>query len=218
MGTASANGRVPRDHGGHFRTPALSHFVYPLPPPVFTIGHSTRSADELLGLLRENGIRLPVDVRRFPGLWLHPHFGSGAELAGSLREAGIEYRHEPDLGGRRDPRPDLPNTAWRNASFRAYADHMDSPEFRAALGRLLADAEARATTVMCAEAVPWRCHRNLIADALIAGARRPRAGRARAGEDRAPRPQPARGGPRRRARGLPRGGRRNRRPFLSARE
>ncbi len=167
MGTASANGRVPRDHGGHFRTPALSHFVYPLPPPVFTIGHSTRSADELLGLLRENGIRLLVDVRRFPGSRRHPQFGS-AELAGSLREAGIEYRHEPDLGGRRDPRPDSPNTAWRNASFRAYADHMDSPEFRAALGRLLADAEARATTVMCAEAVPWRCHRNLIADALIA--------------------------------------------------
>ncbi|HEU0079404.1 MAG TPA: DUF488 domain-containing protein [Longimicrobiaceae bacterium] len=136
-------------------------------PPVFTIGHSTRTADEFLGLLRENGIRLLVDVRRFPGSRRHPHVGS-AELAAGLRAAGIEYRHEPDLGGRRDPRPDSPNTAWRNASFRAYADHMDSPEFRAALERLLADSAARPTVVMCAEAVPWRCHRNLIADALIA--------------------------------------------------
>ncbi len=145
----------------HFRT------SFSLPPPVFTIGHSTRTAEEFLALLHENGILLLVDVRRFPGSRRHPQFGS-AELAGSLRAAGIDYRHEPDLGGRRHPRPDSPNTAWRNASFRAYADHMDSPEFRTALERLLADSEARPTTVMCAEAVPWRCHRNLIADALIA--------------------------------------------------
>lgn len=136
-------------------------------PPVFTIGHSTRAADEFLELLRENGICLLVDVRRFPGSRRHPHFGS-AELAAVLRAAGIEYRHEPDLGGRRDPRPDSPNTAWRNPSFRAYADHMDTPEFRAALERLTADGARRPTVVMCAEAVPWRCHRNLIADALIA--------------------------------------------------
>ena len=136
-------------------------------PPVFTIGHSTRTAGEFLALLRENGIRLLVDVRRFPGSRRHPQFGS-AELARSLGEAGIEYRHEPDLGGRRNPRPDSPNTAWRNASFRAYADHMDSPEFRAALVRLVADSAERPTVVMCAEAVPWRCHRRLIADALLA--------------------------------------------------
>ena len=144
----------------------------PAPPssresPVFTIGHSTRSAEEFLALLQENGIRLLVDVRRFPGSRRHPQFGS-AELARTLREAGIEYRHEPDLGGRRHPRPDSPNTAWRSASFRAYADHMDSPEFRAALDRLAEDSARTPAVVMCAEAVPWRCHRNLIADALLA--------------------------------------------------
>lgn len=137
------------------------------PPPVFTVGHSTRTAEEFLELLRENGIALLVDVRRFPGSRRHPQFGSEA-LARSLRGAGIGYRHEPDLGGRRTPRPDSPNTAWRNASFRAYADHMDSAEFRAALDRLAADSRERPTTVMCAEAVPWRCHRRLIADALVA--------------------------------------------------
>jgi uncharacterized protein (DUF488 family) len=137
------------------------------PPPVFTIGHSTRTAEEFLALLRENGIQRLVDVRRFPGSRRHPQFGS-AELARSLGDAGIDYRHEPELGGRRNPRPDSPNTAWRNASFRAYADHMDSPEFRAALERLVADSAERPTAVMCAEAVPWRCHRNLIADALLA--------------------------------------------------
>jgi len=134
---------------------------------VFTIGHSTRSAGELIAILAEAGIERLVDVRRFPASRRHPQFGRDA-LAAALAEAGIAYRHEPDLGGRRPPRPDSPNTAWRVAAFRGYADHMDSREFRAALERLLAGAAERPTAVMCAEAVPWRCHRRLIADALVA--------------------------------------------------
>jgi uncharacterized protein (DUF488 family) len=142
------------------------------PPPgaVFTIGHSTRTIGEFIGLLRENGIRLLVDVRRFPGSRRHPHFGRDA-LAASLADAGIAYRHEDALGGRRASDPSAgpsPNTAWRHAAFRAYADYMATPPFRAAVGRLIGDAAARRTTVMCAEAVPWRCHRRLITDALLA--------------------------------------------------
>jgi uncharacterized protein (DUF488 family) len=134
---------------------------------LFTIGHSTRSAEEFVALLRENGVRTLVDVRRFPGSRRYPQFGRDA-LAETLAGAGIEYRHAPELGGRREPRPESRNTAWRNASFRAYADHMETAEFEAALGELIVRAQASATVVMCAEAVPWRCHRNLIADALVA--------------------------------------------------
>lgn len=133
---------------------------------VFTIGHSTRSIEELLDLLRQNGVGLLVDVRRFPGSRRHPQFNSEA-LARSLDDAGIRYRHESDMGGRRTGRADSPNQGWRNTSFRAYADHLDTPEFRAALDRLTADAAAN-PAIMCAEAVPWRCHRRLIADALVA--------------------------------------------------
>jgi uncharacterized protein (DUF488 family) len=133
---------------------------------IFTVGHSTRSQEELIAILREAGVELLVDVRRFPGSRRHPQFGKEALRAG-LTEAGIAYRHEPDLGGRRDPRPDSPNTVWRVAAFRGYADHMASPEFRAALERLIAPAAGPAA-VMCAEAVPWKCHRQLIADALVA--------------------------------------------------
>jgi len=135
--------------------------------PVFTLGHSTRSAEELIALLQEAGVELLVDVRRFPGSRRHPQFGREA-LAAALAAAGIEYRHAPDLGGRRSPRPDSPNTAWRVAAFRGYADYMDSPEFQAALSRLAAAAAERPTAILCAEAVPWRCHRRLIADALVA--------------------------------------------------
>jgi len=135
--------------------------------PIHTIGHSTRSVEELIGLLRESGIRLLVDVRRYPGSRRHPQFGRDA-LAAALRAAGIEYVHEPDLGGRREPRPDSPNTAWRNSGFRGYADYMATPPFRAALERLVARGEEEPTAIMCAEAVPWQCHRRLIADALVA--------------------------------------------------
>jgi uncharacterized protein (DUF488 family) len=133
---------------------------------IFTVGHSTRPQDELIAILKEAGVELLVDVRRFPGSRRHPQFGKEALRAG-LAAAAIAYRHEPDLGGRREPRPDSPNTAWRVAGFRGYADHMASSEFRAARERLIAQQETP-TTVMCAEALPWKCHRQLIADALVA--------------------------------------------------
>ncbi|HXO18623.1 MAG TPA: DUF488 domain-containing protein [Thermoanaerobaculia bacterium] len=136
-------------------------------PAVYTVGHSTRAAAELLSLLRENGVELLTDVRRFPGSRRYPQFSRQA-LAAALEAEGIAYLHAPDLGGRRPPRPDSPNTAWRVAAFRGYADYMDTAEFRAALERLIADAARRTTAILCAEAVPWRCHRRLIADALVA--------------------------------------------------
>lgn len=134
---------------------------------VLTIGHSTRALDELIALLREHRIDLVVDVRTYPGSRRHPQFDREA-LEASLPAAGIEYRHEPALGGRRSPSPDSPNTAWRVAGFRAYADHMATTEFGGALERLLELARTRRPAIMCAEAVPWRCHRQLIADALVA--------------------------------------------------
>ena len=137
---------------------------------IFTIGHSTRAADELIALLAARDVGLLVDVRRFPGSRRHPQFNREA-LAVSLEAAGIRYRHEPALGGRREGRPDSANTGWRNASFRAYADHLSTPEVRAALDGLEADARVSPIAVMCAEAVPWRCHRQLIADALVARGR-----------------------------------------------
>ena len=136
-------------------------------PAVFTIGHSTRGVDELLALLRENGIRLLVDVRRFPISRRYPHF-TGPALAASLAQAGIGYHHERDLGGHREPRPGSPHTGLRAAAFRGYADHMATPAFREALARLQDKAAARPTAFMCAEADPQRCHRQLVADALLA--------------------------------------------------
>ncbi len=137
--------------------------------PVYTIGHSTRTIDELIALLREHGVEVLVDVRRFPGSRRHPQFGSAA-LAESLRAAGIGYRHAEALGGRRaaDIHAASPNTAWRNAAFRAYADYMATPPFRTALAELIAVSRERTASVMCAEAVPWRCHRRLITDSLLA--------------------------------------------------
>jgi uncharacterized protein (DUF488 family) len=136
-------------------------------PPVFTVGHSTRPIEELLALLAGHGMRTLVDVRRFPASRRHPQFSRDA-LAASLATAGIEYIHEPDLGGRRAARPDSPHTAWRVAAFRGYADHMDTPEFQAALERLRRRSEEATAAILCAEAVPWRCHRRLISDALVA--------------------------------------------------
>ena len=139
------------------------------PRTLYTIGHSTRTIEQFVALLREHGIELLVDVRRFPGSRRHPHFGSAA-LAVSLAGAGIAYAHAEALGGRRDSEAGAasPNTAWRNAAFRAYADYMATPAFRAALDRLIDESEDRVTAIMCAEAVPWRCHRRLITDALLA--------------------------------------------------
>ena len=135
--------------------------------PIYTIGHSTRTLDAFLELLRREDIRFLVDVRRFPGSRRHPQFASAA-LATELRAAGIDYRHMPSLGGRRDADPMSRNVGWRNASFRGYADHMATREFQDALDELIAIAQRVPATVMCAEAVLWRCHRNLIADALVA--------------------------------------------------
>jgi uncharacterized protein (DUF488 family) len=132
---------------------------------VWTIGHSTRPVDRFIELLRWQSIALLVDVRRFPSSRLHPQFNS-APLAESLSAAGIAYRHARDLGGRRTPRRDSHNTAWRNASFRGYADYMDTPDFAAALDQLMSDAARQRTAIMCAEAVWWQCHRSLVADAL----------------------------------------------------
>lgn len=137
-------------------------------PNILTIGHSTRSTAELIELLRAHGVDTLVDVRRFPGSRRYPHFAS-EPLARALTQAGITYVHEPRLGGRRTARQSSPNTYWRNPGFRGYADYMASPEFRQALEDLVALANDRTVAIMCAEAVPWRCHRQLVADALVAG-------------------------------------------------
>jgi len=132
---------------------------------VYTIGHSTRAADELSALLREHEIRLLADIRRYPGSKRYPHFASEA-MAQWLPEHGIAYVHMPELGGRRKPRPDSPNTAWRNEQFRAYADYMATDDFRGAIDKLQVLAGRQRVAILCAEAVPWRCHRNLVADEL----------------------------------------------------
>ena len=131
---------------------------------IYTIGHSTRTLDELVTLLHEHGVTRLADIRRFPGSRRHPHFSREA-LEQSLPTHGIDYHHFEDLGGRRKPAEDSPNAAWENDQFRGYADYMLTPEFRAAIERLL-DGD-KATAVMCAEAVPWRCHRNLLSDDLV---------------------------------------------------
>ena len=134
---------------------------------LYTIGHSTRRIEEFIALLKDAQVELLADVRRFPGSRRYPHFGQTA-LAESLAEVGIEYIHFSDLGGRRSARKDSPNTAWRNAAFRGYADYMLSDSFHAAIDRLLELARARRTAIMCAEALWWQCHRGLIADYLKA--------------------------------------------------
>jgi uncharacterized protein (DUF488 family) len=138
-----------------------------LPGVIYTIGHSTRGLPEFLGLLAAHLITQVVDVRRYPVSRRHPQFARDA-LAAALEETGIGYQHEADLGGRRSTRRDSVNTAWRSAAFRGYADYMETPAFEDALARLRELARARPTAILCAEAVPWRCHRQLIADALVA--------------------------------------------------
>jgi uncharacterized protein (DUF488 family) len=132
---------------------------------IWTIGHSTRSLDELLGLLAEHGIEAVADVRRYPGSRRWPQFAQDA-LGASLEARGLAYVWFPELGGRRTPRPDSPNTGWRSAAFRGYADYMATEPFAEGLDRLASLALGLRTCVMCAEAVWWRCHRGLIADAL----------------------------------------------------
>ncbi|HXN16966.1 MAG TPA: DUF488 domain-containing protein [Candidatus Binatus sp.] len=134
---------------------------------IFTIGHSTRAFEEFLKLLRAHGIQGVIDIRTIPGSRHNPQY-SIATLGPSLKAAGIDYLHLKDLGGLRRPKPDSKNIGWRNASFRGYADHMGTPEFEAALSRAIELSQNKPTVLMCAEAVPWRCHRSLVADALTA--------------------------------------------------
>lgn len=137
----------------------------PSSPTLWTIGHSTHPLEEFIAILRAHRIETLADVRHFPGSRRHPHFGK-EPLAAALREAGIGYVHFPALGGRRKPDPDSRNTAWRNESFRAYADYMETAPFASAIGELLQLAAHSRTAIMCAEAVWWRCHRSLISDYL----------------------------------------------------
>ena len=135
--------------------------------PIWTVGHSNRPLENFLEILKAHAIERVLDVRRFPASRKWPHFNA-VELGGSLSRAGIEYVGMPELGGRRKPRPDSPHTAWRVEAFRGYADFMDTPEFARGLEKITELARERRSTLMCAEALPWRCHRSLIADALLA--------------------------------------------------
>jgi len=133
---------------------------------VFTIGHSTRGLAEFIRLLQAHGVTQVVDVRTVPRSRHNPQFNRET-LSDSLKAAGIGYMHQPGLGGLRHPRADSHNAGWRNASFRGFADYMQTPEFAAGLQTVIERARQGQIALMCAEAVPWRCHRSLIADALL---------------------------------------------------
>lgn len=134
---------------------------------IWTIGHSSLPVEGFLVLLESQEIEIVADVRRYPGSRAHPHFNP-EPLGRSLESCNIEYLALQELGGRRRPDPASTNTVWRNAAFRAYADFMETPEFHAGLERLFQVATRGRTAIMCSEAVWWRCHRSLIADALKA--------------------------------------------------
>jgi uncharacterized protein (DUF488 family) len=136
------------------------------PLTIYTVGHSTRSSEELLALLRDAGVQAVADIRAFPSSRRHPQFNRGA-LAASLASAGIQYVHIPGLGGRRAPTAHSRNCGWRESAFRGYADHMASEEFLTALADLEATARQSPAAIICAEAVWWRCHRRLVADMLV---------------------------------------------------
>jgi uncharacterized protein (DUF488 family) len=135
------------------------------PTQFWTIGHSTRSIEEFLSLLAGSRIEMIADVRRFPGSRKYPQYGTEA-LAATLSAHAIDYRWLPALGGRRKASPDSPNRAWRNASFRGYADYMSTTEFAQGLRELLEMSNKARTALMCSEGVWWRCHRSMIADTL----------------------------------------------------
>jgi uncharacterized protein (DUF488 family) len=136
-------------------------------PRVWSVGHSTRTFDAFLGLVREHRIEIVADIRRYPSSQRAP-WATRAGLEASLSAAAIGYVHLEDLGGRRRPRTDSANRGWRSEAFRGYADHMGTAPFGAALDRLLGLAAVRRVAILCAEAVPWRCHRSLLSDALLA--------------------------------------------------
>ncbi len=132
---------------------------------IWTIGHSTKPIEDFLDLLKAHGIERLVDVRTVPRSRHNPQFNTDA-VAGSLAKASVSYRHSAGLGGLRKAKKDSVNQAWRNASFRGYADYMQTEDFWSALADLMAESRTQRTAIMCAEAVPWRCHRSMIADAL----------------------------------------------------
>jgi uncharacterized protein (DUF488 family) len=132
---------------------------------IFTIGHSTRTIEEFIAILRSFDIQLLADIRRFPGSKKYPQFNSPS-LAASLQQAGIEYIHMPELGGRRKPLADSHNTAWKNPSFRGYADYMETDSFKEGVEKLEGLAANKRVAYMCSEAVWWRCHRSLVSDYL----------------------------------------------------
>jgi uncharacterized protein (DUF488 family) len=136
-------------------------------PSLWTVGHSTRSIDEFLELLRSSRISCLVDVRSYPGSRRYPQFNKD-NLCNAVSAAGIDYVHMPELGGRRKAKPDSLNMTWRNESFRGYADYMETDAFREGIERLLQLASEQRTAIMCSEAVWWRCHRSLISDYLKA--------------------------------------------------
>jgi len=133
---------------------------------ILTVGHSTRSIEEFVELLRAHEVEVLIDVRTIPRSRHNPQFEQPA-LAKSLSQEGIDYQHMKDLGGLRKPRSDSINSGWRNESFRGYADYMQTPEFTDAIESLIRFSQTKRVAIMCAEAVPWRCHRSLIADALV---------------------------------------------------
>ena len=134
---------------------------------IWTVGHSNRSIDDFTRILAEHRIERIIDVRRFPVSRKWPHFDAGS-LAESLPAAGIDYAGMPELGGRRKPRPDSPHVAWRVDAFRGYADFMDTEEFARSFARAMDLARERRSALTCAEALPWRCHRSILADAFLA--------------------------------------------------
>ena len=140
--------------------------VLTMPPIVLTVGHSTRPIEEFVHLLDAHGVPRLVDVRTVPRSRHNPQFNQDS-LSRELKRAGIAYTHMASLGGLRHPRKDSLNLGWRNAGFRGFADYMQTPEFENALRNLITMAEKERVAIMCAEAVPWRCHRQLIADALV---------------------------------------------------
>jgi uncharacterized protein (DUF488 family) len=134
---------------------------------IYTVGHSTRPIEDFIELLEAHGVEQLIDIRTIPRSRTNPQFNRDA-LPQTLKRACIAYLHTPALGGLRHARPDSQNTAWRNASFRGFADYMQTPEFAAAVAELIEIGQHKQTAIMCAEAVPWRCHRSLVADALTA--------------------------------------------------
>jgi uncharacterized protein (DUF488 family) len=135
----------------------------PWPETLWTIGHSTRSLDDFIALLKDNAIDALADVRHFPGSRKYPHFNV-EPLQQGLQMAGIHYEAFTELGGRRKVQPDSPNTAWRHPAFRGYADYMQTEAFHEGIERLKVPASKQRTAIMCSEAVWWRCHRGLLAD------------------------------------------------------